>query len=94
MNELYIKVNDDKLAHFSEFVSEFRNNTLIDCETLTTAFDRLKAQSSTQEMYEIGQTVEKINDIVTESHPTLKKLSDKIDEYVSVIRKLKAIAGE
>ena len=54
----------------------------------------MKAQSSTQEMYEIGQTVEKINDIVTESHPTLKKLSDKIDEYVSVIRKLKAIAGE
>lgn len=94
MNELYIKVNDDKLAYFSEFVSEFRNNTLIDCETLTAAFDRLKAQSSAQEMYEIGQTVGKINDIVTESHPTLKKLSDKIDEYVSVIRKLKAIAGE
>ncbi len=92
MNELIISVNDEKLSHFSEYVKAFQKDTMADCEELKCAIRKLKSNSSDQEIYESERMVDKIVDIIADDQPTITQLSKKIDEYVALVRRLKAVA--
>ena len=88
----YVNVNDEKMAAFSEYVKQFGKETRSDCETLKAALKRLQGASSDQELYQVNQTVEKIDNIITDTKPTIDSLAENIDKNVALIRKLKSVA--
>lgn len=92
MAELNVNVNDEKMAAFSEYVKQFGKETKADCETLKAAMKKLQSASSDEELYQTSKTVEKIDDIITDAQPTINQLSNKIDEYVAFVRRLKSAA--
>ena len=92
MSGMSVNVSVEKLGAIKSYVDEFQSNVKKACVELEEAANQLKRKSSAEDIQDIIKTVNDIREIIANSDSTFKELQSKIENYISVVNRLKAIA--
>ena len=92
MAGMNVNVSLEKLEKIKEYIDEFQSNVMKECNKLENAANSLKRKNSADDIQSIITSVEEIQEIINGANPTFKELQDKIESYIRIINRLKAIA--